>query len=357
MLSIVSYLLLQDRLEEARTMHALLLQKVEGTNGSLPQLQLDYLTAFLESYIPKDVAVSRPETIDFAKAHALARRYRDYPVLKWRGYFDEMTRFFEKFDGRSDALVTDQITIDEKLRDDQFNMRLARAQPSFDFEVKDGHVVISHVNVTSLDISYHIMNIETTFSTSPFLNNEKGMGNHAFIAPNHRETLVLPPPSPTEATLPVGDGGGDDDDDFAMVGVSASAARTTRVPLPPRFCNMNIMIEITSGGTSRSVTHYAHALVVQIAEAYGYLRVSHRAHGKPVPAAYVKVYARMADGGTRFWRDGYTALDGSFEYATLSEVSSDGEHVLKKVKRFAILVQGDTVGAVVKEAGPPKTVS
>ncbi|RUS24414.1 hypothetical protein BC938DRAFT_473612 [Jimgerdemannia flammicorona] len=359
LLSIVIYLLLQDRLEEAQTFHELLRQRVESANGTIlqPQLQLDYLAAFFEFYVSKDVAMEHPETIDFAITRELTRHYRDYPVLRWRGYFDEMARFLEEVDGHRNASAELAIDEREELRADQLNERLARQQPSFDFEVKDDMIVVSYLNVDELTISYYVMNVEMTFSTSPFVGHE-GTGNHTFIAPNYCETHKIPAPqTPDDVAAAAARESGNDEDEFAMVGGGAAAPRSTRtfrIPLAPRFRHANIMLEMVGAGITRSLAHYAHALTVQIAETYGYLRVSHRRDGNPVPAAYVKVYAKMTSGKVRFWRDGYTALNGSFEYASLSEKDSDGKSMLGKVRRFAILVQGDDFGAVVKEVGPPK---
>ena len=63
---------------------------------------------------------------------------------------------------------------------------------------------------------------------------------------------------------------------------------------------------------------------------------------------YVKVYARMADGGVRFYKDGYTDLRGRFDYASVSGGQQAG------AERFAILVLSDEHGAVVREAAAPK---
>jgi hypothetical protein len=35
---------------------------------------------------------------------------------------------------------------------------------------------------------------------------------------------------------------------------------------------------------------------------------------KPVPKIYVKCFAKMKTGKTRFYKDGYTDLRGSFDY-------------------------------------------
>jgi len=67
----------------------------------------------------------------------------------------------------------------------------------------------------------------------------------------------------------------------------------------------------------------------------------------PLPATYVKVYARHTGGLVRFYKDGYTDLRGRFDYVTLSTDDLD------RVERFTILVASDDAGATVLEADPP----
>ena len=92
----------------------------------------------------------------------------------------------------------------------------------------------------------------------------------------------------------------------------------------------------------------AHSLSVQVIEGYGQVRVKRSEGGKPVPRAYVKVYAQLADGRVKFYKDGYTDLRGRFDYASLS--TDD----LGEVRKFAILILSDEHGALVREATPPK---
>ena len=87
---------------------------------------------------------------------------------------------------------------------------------------------------------------------------------------------------------------------------------------------------------------------MQTIEQYGQVRVAHQLTGAPLPAVYVKVYARLRDGAVRFYKDGYTDLRGRFDYASLSTNELDG------AERFAILVLSDEHGAVIREATPPK---
>jgi 5-hydroxyisourate hydrolase-like protein (transthyretin family) len=98
----------------------------------------------------------------------------------------------------------------------------------------------------------------------------------------------------------------------------------------------------------KTQAYYANTLKVQMIESYGQLVVAHAETGKPVPGAYVKVYAKMADGSVKFFKDGYTDLRGRFDYASLNTTE------LENAQRLAVLVLSDTFGAVVREAPPPK---
>jgi hypothetical protein len=123
---------------------------------------------------------------------------------------------------------------------------------------------------------------------------------------------------------------------------------TLVVDLPKEFLDRNVMIELTGGGVTKAQPYYPNSLNVELTENYGQLRVLHEQSGKPLAQVYVKVYARMASGEVKLYKDGYTDLRGRFDYTSLntSEIGS--------VERFAVLVLSDTAGAVVREVAPPK---
>src|SRR5204863_3119035 len=110
----------------------------------------------------------------------------------------------------------------------------------------------------------------------------------------------------------------------------------------------NVMVEITAAGTKKAHAYYANSLDVQLVENYGQIKVAQQDGGKPVPKAYVKVYAKSKDGKVAFYKDGYTDLRGKLDYASLST------NELDNVEKFSILVMSDTQGALVREAMPPK---
>ena len=87
---------------------------------------------------------------------------------------------------------------------------------------------------------------------------------------------------------------------------------------------------------------------VFVQERYGQIQVTGGQTRRPVPKAYVKVYAQTHDGSVKFYKDGYTDLRGRFDYASLST------NQLDNVKRFSMLVVSDDLGAEIREASPPK---
>ena len=110
----------------------------------------------------------------------------------------------------------------------------------------------------------------------------------------------------------------------------------------------NVLVEVRAGGVIRREAYYANELRVQTSEAYGQISVRRATDGAPLPATYVKVYVRLADGRVRFHKDGYTDLRGRFDYSSLNT------NELDHVERFALLILSEDHGAIVREAAPPK---
>ena len=108
-----------------------------------------------------------------------------------------------------------------------------------------------------------------------------------------------------------------------------------------------MLVEVAAAGKARSLPHYAGALDVRLLENYGQVRVTTAAGQKPLAKVYVKVYARLADGQVKFYKDGYTDHRGRFDYASVSTPEK------APVGRFAVLVLSDERGAVIREAAPP----
>ncbi|HUG91806.1 MAG TPA: hypothetical protein VML55_13290, partial [Planctomycetaceae bacterium] len=295
LMAVTYYLLLQDRVDEA-------LAFFERVNPDAleTRLQHDYFTAYTAFY-----------TGDVDRARAIADQYTDYPVDRWRNLFASVDSQLDEIAGQADPAIVDE---DDRT---QQQTQLAATEGSFDFTVEAKQVALNYQKLESVRVNYYLMDLELLFSSNPFV--QRYAGRFSYIRPNASDTVKLP------------------------------AGKTThRFDLPERFHNANVLVEIVAGGQKRTQPYFANSLAVQVVENYGQLQVRHEPTGKAAPKTYVKVYARMADGQVRFYRDGYTDLRGRFDYSSLST------NELDNVERFALLVLSDEHGAVVREADPPK---
>ena len=294
LLAAVSYLLLQERIDEALAFHA----RIDPSRLA-SRLQYDYVTAYL-SFFREDVKTAR----------GIAEGYRSYPVPRWRDAFVTILNQLDEMDGGA-AVVTDD-------RDrEQVQAELAATEPVIELKVEANKVRITYANAGSCQVNYYPMDVELLFSRNPFL--EQDAGRFTVIRPNETQTVTLP-----------------------------EGETSVESNLPQRFRNSNVMVEVTAGSVHKSSAYFANSMTVQVMENYGQISVRQEGSQEPLSRAYVKAYARMKDGSVRFYRDGYTDLRGRFDYTSLSTDELD------RAERFALLVMSDEHGAVVKQAAPPK---
>jgi hypothetical protein len=161
------------------------------------------------------------------------------------------------------------------------------------------------------------MDIELLFSRSPFL--QDGAAQFSFIRPVLTQSVELP-----------------------------AGKEMLAIDLPKEFHARNVMVEALAAGLRKTQAYYANTLKVQLIEAYGQLSVIQAETRKPVPGAYVKVYMKTKAGEVKFFKDGYTDLRGRFDYASLNTNELDNS------ERLAVLILSPDLGAVVREAAPPK---
>jgi len=301
-LTATCYLLLQDRVAEAREMFA----RVAPIQIS-SQLQYDYCAAYLDFF--NDAP---------SQARAIAQRHVDHPVDRWRNTFRAILAQLDEAEGKTAELV------DPRDRNQQQGA-LAATEPALEFRVESGEIQLDYQNVRRVQIQYYLMDVELLFSRNPFV--QQFRGQFSAIKPNQVQTVVLV-----------------DGTEDPPQGVSG----TRKIPLPAPLRNRNVLVEVLAEGVSRSQAYYAHSLSVQVIENYGQVRVTQAEGGRPVSKAYVKVYAQLADGSVKFYKDGYTDLRGRFDYASLSTNDLGG------VRKFSILILSDQNGALVREATPPK---
>jgi hypothetical protein len=291
-------------------------------------LQYDYFTAYLDFFGE-----------DLRKARALAAKYADHPVDKWRNAFAAIKLQLDEIDG----IGPPGKSADPEDRNQQ-QTQLASTDPNFDFTIEARQITINHQNLDSVRVSYYLMDVELLFSRNPFV--QQFSGQFSLIKPNRVEVVSLTPDRRLAAAGNDGVGSGAFVAEVATPAKPATGTRT--IDLPKDLHNKNVLVEIAGAGQTKTQAYYSNALTLQLIENYGQLKVTHTQTKKPISKAYVKVYAQRPDGSFRFYKDGYTDLRGRFDYSSLNTNDLDA------VKKFSILVMSDEHGAIVKEANPPQ---
>ncbi len=308
-LQLCYYMLLQNRIEEALVWF----DGIERTSLAT-ELQYDYFDAYLDFYRGR-----------YDRAGEIAARYADYPVVRWAELFGQIGLQVSERERLLAGLTTESVAIEnvenahQRLLTDGRQQQMtaqSRSLPVLDFEVADGRAILRHRNLRQVQVNYFLMDIELLFSRNPFVS--QAGDQVPAIQPNFSQTLDI---DASEGSL--------------------------AIKVPEELHNRNLLIEVTASGISRSSLLTASSLTVDVTEPVGRLQVFHRANRSPVAEAYVKVFAKNSDGTIRFYKDGYTDLNGRFDYATLSTSDLDG------VQRLAILILHPQLGAIVREVQPP----
>ncbi|HEX8294701.1 MAG TPA: hypothetical protein VF593_00240 [Chthoniobacteraceae bacterium] len=373
-MSVVYYLFLQDRVEEA-------LARFKAIDPeSLPtRLQHDYFRCYAALY-EEQPAVAR----EIAASHA------NFPVERWRKLFAEVVAQADEAEGRTtrppeqEVLTAQLATAQEKLsalqaapapdqtalaeataevqrilppapkptpsgdptiRETQ-QASLAGTEPSFDFKVENRTITLTSRNLREVTINYYLMDPEFLFSASPFVTQDAG--RFSIIKPGRSDRQPI-----------------------------TAAQEKLEIPLPEAFARANVLVEILGAGQRKAQPYHANSFTLNLAENYGRLEVRDQANGKPIPKAYVKVYARLKNGSVRFFKDGYTDLRGKFDYASLNSSEKIGippmplprpidaggatgldyamlaPGELGEVERLAVLILSEAHGAIVRETAAP----
>ena len=297
-LTLSGYLLLQDRVTEALSFFS----QINADN--LPtRLQYDFMAAYCD-FFDGELNVAR----------TIVAKYAEYPVDRWRNAFAAMAVQVKEIDDASKRGDAPEL-IDPDNRD-QLLAQLAAGECTFEVAVDKQEVALDFQNLDTIQVNYYLMDIELLFSRNPFVQQQSG--NFAHIHPNMTQSYDLP---------------------------QKKSQFTFQLPVELR--NRNVLVEVIGQGKSKRAAYYSNSLTVQTSDNYGQVRVTDEKGRKALSGVYVKAYAKMKDGSTRFYKDGYTDLRGRFDYASLST------NELDNVDRFALLVMSDNQGAVVREVSPP----
>ncbi|KAI7872019.1 hypothetical protein BDF14DRAFT_1755353 [Spinellus fusiger] len=355
------YLLLQDRIGECHTVYKRILSLVSqktSEDGSESIVQLDYLGVYLQVRMHSDTTKDDLQTLDLSSIREITHKYRDCSNIRWRTLFNDLEDFIDEVD----KTVTSRSLVDmtpERQKD-----RSLRTEPVLDMEVNLSHqLVIRYANMTEIQVRYYITNIEVVFSSNPFLTDvPRNSGRHldyGWIKPNESESHPL---EASEVCVLEAS----EEDDFEMIGVSSIKTKTKTILLPEHLVCKNLMIEVAGHGLRRCQTHFAHQLMVHVSEAFGVVRVAKSSTKHPIRGAYIKVYCRLQGDSTAiFWKDGYTGLNGVFDYVSVTQGNAllgsqpnntnpvTPSSILQKLDKFSMLILSEEDGSVVKEAFPP----
>ena len=229
---------------------------------------------------------------------------------RWRNAFTAIVAQIDEIEGKGGKVADPE----DK---GQIQGGLAATEPGFEVTVGAQGVNLTWQNIEEVQVNYYLMDVELLFSTSPFV--QRAGGQFTSIKPNGTERVKLP------------------------------AGRNKHTfPLPAEFEGKNVLVEVNAAGKTRSVSHLATTMTLNMSENYGQLRVTETAAGKAVGKVYVKVYVKLADGSVKFHKDGYTDLRGRFDYASVNTPER------KAIERFAILVLSEDRGAMIRDVAPPQ---
>ncbi|KAJ3223197.1 hypothetical protein HDU81_009358 [Chytriomyces hyalinus] len=377
--TLICYLLLQDRFAEAQELFNRLTNEIAKSGGSNNLIQIEYMRVWFAFINPKIVF----DPACLAEAREIANRYTTYPIKYWRDLFTEALgrcKEFEAFYLESGDSVTPADEDMGQASDNASNRPNLVLEPSLSFTIVAGasgalsSVSLVYHNVSNCEARFHSLNLEMEFSARPFVvasrfgasdgsskskvatrgsESETSASSSIFTKPHH----VLP------IEFPRGSG--------EMV-----------VDVPEAMQKGNVAIEIIANNGSLHQTRVASETSLKpiVADKKGFLQILRSVDRKgasagqdwglagsseamavvdmklltnrklmPVASVYVKVYARLADGSTVFYKDGYTDILGRFDYASLSNRA-----VLQRVEGFAVLASSAEYGDVVLTAKAPK---
>lgn len=340
------YLLLQDRIGEA---HGTFARITESDKNDIHEVQRDYLGAYLKTRLPVTKDQQEMQQLDLQSIKEITSKYKDFGVLKWRQLFVNLHDFVCEVE-QGDLAISDNSAKNSRVQ----------SEPILEFEVDERkqELIVHYVNLRSIDIKYYEMNIEVMFSNNPFMNNGNrnsaaSQENFTWIKPNHSITMAIPQKQPEKDS--------EEAADFDIIGVGqVNALQTIKVPFTGG--NKNVFIEVSNGTLKRRQAYYANNLHAHIAESFGVVRVMSDKTKRPLAGAYIKVYALMKHGGqVEFWKDGYTGLNGVFDYIGVTQgntlMGGSNEELktlmVEKIEKLSILILSAEEGAVVKEVYPP----
>ena len=305
----IGYLIAQDQIEKALELTKRITP--ESISSITTKVQFDYQTAYL------NFITGYP---DFDRAKKICEKYLTYPVLSVRNLFVEMANQLSEFE-ENDLAVDSQAKQEGELLNKQKSSKVA----SFSASLEGTKLKIVSCFVGELSVKFYKVEVEAIFSLDPF--NFESKKSFSYVAPF------------TNQTIKVND---------------ASELSVTFFEIPDQIKQENLFIEVrpTSEEIHKSefLTYIPFKLNCVVSKEFGILKCYDPVSKKSVPKVYVKCFAKYHDGKTRFYKDGYTDLRGSFDYVSLNSDKIDN------IESFAILVTAPEYGSKIFKENPPQKI-
>ena len=306
------YLILQQRIEEANIIY----NRIDKTKISDIQMQYDYITAYL------DLSNGYPS---FTKAREIIKKYDgNFPIKTWNNMFNEIKDKLNEFDG---ILKIDEDLIENKEEIKDFydsvklNKEKAKKEENLDFEIKENKLHILFKNINEIIVKFYLIDIEILFSRSPFM--KKTNVDFSFVKPNFIDTIKIN---------------------------NELKENFIDYKIPEDLLKKNVYIEISANNIKKYLINYSSELKCVIIESIGEIKIL-SPELKPLPKVYIKTFCETNDNRIMFYKDGFTDLNGKFDYVSLN---SD---LINNVKKFSILINSNEFGTIIKQCNPPKIIS
>ena len=330
-LRLVYYLILQDRMDDALDIFEKIKKdEIDNCKNRNYKIQYDYINAYL------DFCFGYP---DFKISKSICTKYKDFPLSYWAERFEEIEDQLLEYEGK-EKVSMDMISSENDKNSQKLSKELREKEPklSFTIDSKNGKIFLLHSNISEIDIKFYLIDLETMFTRDPRIseimdkdrnkenNSKNGIKEHfGYVQHNYAETIKI---------------------DREKINKNESS---TFYDIPQKYKNKNLFVEVKAESFKLFDLYLSSNLYVIITESLGELKVVD-SNFKPVIKAYVKVYVELNNNEVQFYKDGYSDLNGKFNYL---ELNTDQ---LKNSKKFYIFVSEEKQGAIIKECYPPKII-
>ena len=322
------YLLLQDRFDEANDIYKIIKYFHKQEIDRLDSFLFDYFIVYMSLY-DQDTSDKKQNIINTISN--VLDKYKNVTLIKSKSkLFDEMKELLVD-------LQSDEISYYSETNVENKEKSYENEQEYLDFEInkEDKSLMIKSQNINEYFINFYVINMEVLFSMNPSVILSKNVNNDN----NNKQHSIFSYIQPNTTI------------DIGIDEKEISTLSSKKIAIPSHLENENLFIQILSSTLTISSPHFNHKLIIQKQENYGKLKVltKNENNGKLVyvSSSYIKVFA-LINNKYEFYKDGYSDIRGSFDYAFISTDQLD------KTTKFAIFIGHKTYGSVVIEADVPQ---